>query len=403
MTVPGNSAVLFSVRDQTLKMHNAVQLNGGGKVKTMSGFSITLGTAFLLACISLCANAADVEMNGNASVSGTLNAGSFSGSAAGLTNIPGGAIANTSITVNQLANSAVTAEKLADAAVTSQKIAFFGKVAIVAPNGGDYSNPATAMSDYATWCGTPSATNTCLLKIMPGVYDVGTSTVVMQNYIDIEGSGENATTITGNVDSGTAGVVNGASNAEIRFITLKHTGGGTYAYAIYNSGASIKITNVTAMASGATWNYGITMTASSTPRILNATVTASGGTGSYAIMNGDHSSATLTNVTTMASGSSGSNIGLYNHTASATLMNVTATGTGGTLAVGVNNYAGSGSYTVRINNSRISGTSYSISAVQPYFTTLVGSSELGGGSAAGATCAGVYNSNYTNLYTGSCP
>jgi hypothetical protein len=77
---------------------------------------------------------------------------------------------------------------------------------------------------------------------------------VMQPYIDIEGTGENTTIITGNVDSATAGVVNGASNAEIRFITIKNTGGGTYAMAAYNSGGSIKITNATATASGATWN-----------------------------------------------------------------------------------------------------------------------------------------------------
>jgi hypothetical protein len=145
------------------------------------------------------------------------------------------------------------------------------------------------------------------------------------------------------------------------------------------------------------------MAASSSPRILNVTATATGGTGTYAIMNSDHSSSALTNVTATASGGSNSNLGVYNHTASATMMNVTATGTGGSvLAVGVDNYAGSGSYTVKINNSKITGTSYSVASVLPYFTTLVSSSELVGGAAAGATCAGVYNASYT-FFASTCP
>ena len=370
--------------------------------KRINSVFITIGTSLLLACMPFCAHSADVEMNGNASVTGTLSAGSFSGSGAGITNIPGAAISNTSITVNQLANSAVTVDKLADAAVTSSKIAFFGKVAIVSPSGGDYTNPAAAMSDYLGWCGTPSATNTCILKIMPGVYDVGTSTVLMQNYIDIEGSGEGTTTITGNVATGTAGVVNGASIAEIRFITVKNTGGGTSAMAIYNSGAAVKITNVTAMASGATYNYAVYSESSSSPLMLNVTASASGGTGSYAIMNSSASVATLTNVTATASGASGSNIGVYNSGSSATMLSVTVVATGGTANTAVNNYGGGSTYSVKIKNSVINGTTFSISN-QPNFTTHVGSTEISGALiGSGVTCAGVYNAAYA-FYGSSCP
>jgi hypothetical protein len=110
-------------------------------------------------------------------------------------------------------------------------------------------------------------------------------------------------------------------------------------------------------------------------------------------MNSTQSTATLTNVMATASVGSNSNIAVYNSASLAKIMNVTASGTGGTLGVGVNNYSGAGSYTLKINNSIISGTHYSISAIQPYFTTLVGSSELVGGSSVGATCEGVYNSS----------
>ena len=86
----------------------------------------------------------------------------------------------------------------------------YGKIAVVAKSGGDYSDPVTALNDVGTWCGSPTSINPCLLKIMPGVYNIDVLT--MYPYIDIEGSGENVTNIVGSYVS--------ASNAELRFMTL---------------------------------------------------------------------------------------------------------------------------------------------------------------------------------------
>ena len=81
-----------------------------------------------------------------------------------------------------------------------------------------------------------------------GVY---TEQVTMKPYVDIQGSGELATKITwtGSITD-TPGTVMGASNAELRFLTVENTGGYTYAVAIYNSSASLRLTHVTANASG---------------------------------------------------------------------------------------------------------------------------------------------------------
>jgi hypothetical protein len=87
------------------------------------------------------------------------------------------------------------------------------KVAIVDKSGKYYSNPVEAMNDIATWCGKPAETNLCLLKILPGIYDIGSNTLQMNHYVDIEGSGENVTKIKGN---GSLGVVSGAQNSAIR-------------------------------------------------------------------------------------------------------------------------------------------------------------------------------------------
>jgi hypothetical protein len=331
-------------------------------------------------------------MNGDVTVSGILSAGTFSGSGALITNIPGSAIAGTSITVNQLA----------DGAVTPAKIGFLGKVAIVAVSGGDYDNPATAMTDYATWCPSLDSTHPCLLKIMPGVYTVS-SPVMMQPYIDIEGSGENTTIIQGTIDIASTGVVNGANNAELRFLTVKNNGtGGTFAYAIFNLNAnSVKITNVTAMASGATNNYGVA-SSGSTPTLLNVTATATGGSGSYAVINGGGSSAKLINVTATAE-----SIAVYNSGSSAMLENVRATATGPSGNVcAINNYGNAGTqYTVTIRNSILDSNVYAISK-QDNFDTRVSNTEIRGSiiyNNVPAKCMGVYDSSYTTFYTNTCP
>ena len=103
----------------------------------------------------------------------------------------------------------------------------YGKVAFVAKIGGDYNNLLTAMNNISEWCGTPSADNPCLLKIMPGVYDNGSNTLNMQSYVDIEGSGENVTLIQAHPTITTATiryptVIQGTDNAELRYITIKN-------------------------------------------------------------------------------------------------------------------------------------------------------------------------------------
>jgi hypothetical protein len=65
---------------------------------------------------------------------------------------------------------------------------------------------------------------------MPGVYSVGLNSVQMYPYVDLEGSGENSTIISGNFgDDWRSGVVNGTDFSEIRLLTVENTGGGTYA------------------------------------------------------------------------------------------------------------------------------------------------------------------------------
>jgi hypothetical protein len=234
------------------------------------------------------------------------------------------------------------------------------RVAIVDKSDKFYSDPIAAMSDLPTWCGTPSSTNPCLVKILPGVYDIGTNTLQMQSYVDIEGSGENITKIKGSgsgYDTFSI-VIEGAKHSELRSLTVEHTGSEDYSIAVVGYPLQ-KLTNITAISTeGAEKNYGVycavevilfsenfIQSNSSAPlKISNATVIASGGNESVGVENGP----------------------------------------------------------VIIEKSSVTGSTYSI---RVYNETYVVNTQIDGpvgGFPGMTTCAGVYDENFT-FYANTCP
>jgi len=344
-----------------------------------------------------------------------------------------------SVTSGKIANGAVTNTKIATGAITPDKIGFYGNVAVVAASGGDYTNPVTAMNNVSSWCGTPSATNPCLLKIMPDVYNIGSGSIQMRRYVDIDGSGENTTKIIGNIQGYSTGVVRGASNAEIRYLTIENHGTSGFIRGIYNSGASPTISNITINVSGATINpqgyaenRGIANENNSMPLIKNVTINAS-GIHACGIINSDSTptienttisvsqnpsmgyyisgieslgncSLTIRDTTVDVSGGTDA-IGIHLRYGSASISNISVTVKGGTVAnKGFLNVSTDSPYTVTIDNSRIHGDTYSIENGNNY-TTKVGASKLEGPiHNVGGTviCAGVYNGNY-QFFTNTCP
>ena len=231
----------------------------------------------------------------------------------------------------------------AGALVISGNNMIYTKTLVVGPVGSPAQNGVALLNACAGLVGA-SSTNPSLLKIEPGIYDIGNASLQMQPYVDIEGSGENTTIITGHIEGPSSGTINGASNAEIRFLTVQNTGGGNVAIAInnINSNASPKITNVTAIASGATNNIGIGIS-SATPALTNVTARAEslGGTYNHGVANNNvndpNSSSLMQNVTAVASGGTNNN-GVYNaNSPSVVMRNVDATASGGTNSNGVFN------------------------------------------------------------------
>jgi hypothetical protein len=89
-----------------------------------------------------------------------------------------------------------------------------------------------------------SATDPWLLKIEPGFYDLGSTALAMKAFVDIEGSGELTTSITA-----TGASTIEAATAQLRFVSVGHTGGGTTVHG--DAAASgFSLTHVTLSADG---------------------------------------------------------------------------------------------------------------------------------------------------------
>jgi hypothetical protein len=115
-----------------------------------------------------------------------------------------------------------------------------GNKAIVAMSGGDYPDPHAALRDIGSWCGTPSATNPCLIEVMPGDYNVGVS-IALGDYVHLRGSGRDVTILTG---GSTGDVVVAAGNTSVRDLTI-FVEGRTRANAITVTGTNVWVDDVT--------------------------------------------------------------------------------------------------------------------------------------------------------------
>jgi hypothetical protein len=191
---------------------------------------------------------------------------------------------------------------------------------------------------------------------MPGYYDIGTSSVQMQQYVDIEGSGENTTVISGTIDTSTTGVVKSESHVEIRSLTIENRGGSGHfnTLALSNNDTAAKITNVTIMASGGANNYGVYNEGAVVPILFNVTVTVSGGSSSnYGIYN-KSSWAHMSNVTVNVSGG-GVNYGIFNQSSTGPfLTRSSVSANGGTYNYGIYN----SNTIINVTDSDISASGY---------------------------------------------
>ena len=332
---------------------------------------------------------------------------------------------------------------------------------LVSPVSGSPTMSGTALLNALAGIIDASASKPYVIKIDPGVYNLGSTQLVMKPYIDIEGSGQTSTSLQGpgNSDSSfLTGIIKTASSAELRNLQVVSQGAGqTTSIGIYvPSGSNTSIRDVTIIAGSASNSWGIRNLAAS-PILQNLTINVTGAgnqaygigttstnarpiikrtvinlTGAGAFAYGIYNDGVAApqemrdleiSVATSSSGAYGFYIDNFGSGQTYLLTGSTVTVSGGSSNYGVVFYGGTGgvfnfktSYIkatgsssygvyssfstggVSFNHCEVTGTTDSIDG--PGTPVFVGASRIAG-TVVGSTvaCAGAYNANYAALNT----
>jgi hypothetical protein len=243
-------------------------------------------------------------------------------------------------------------------------------IVTVAKAYGNFTDPVVAVNSITD----ASATNPYLVLIAPGTYTLTTS-LVMKPYVDISGSGENVTKLTGAISSATAETsmtVKGANHTTLSNLSISNTGGNGYSIGIYTTGLDISA------------------------RLQQVLATATGGDENISVLN-DHSSPIMTGVNIIAGGTAAANIGVYNYTYSSPIMTEVNTVVSGAADVnyGVLNYNHSSPTMTEVHTAASGGTTnYGVE------NALTSSPAIRRSSIAGAT-DGLHNNGATSTISQS--
>jgi hypothetical protein len=153
----------------------------------------------------------------------------------------------------------------------------FARTIVVSPDPSSAMASGAKLLDAVNGITDASSGHPYLVHLEPGIYDIGSSSLSMKPYVDIEGSGEDVTTIFAQNGNYT---VAGASNAELRWLTVTNIAPSfeDRARAIFVDNSSPRLTHVTAIAtSGRFDNVGIDIADSASPALSDVTANAGGG------------------------------------------------------------------------------------------------------------------------------
>lgn len=334
----------------------------------------------------------------------------------------------------------------------------FGETIRVGP-GATPAAGGTALLKALTSIADNSPSKPYLIKLAPGVYDVGSTMIVMKPYVDIEGSGQQTTIVQGvgnNDGNSLTGIIYGASNAELRNLQVKSSGagfGGSIGIVLESAGTRVR--DVTVVSSGATTNWGVRVVNGAVgglnPILDRITVEVQGGSTAYGVVirgeqvnvtikdskitvsstadaNGVYtvagfpkeltrlqvnvsgtSKATgvyvepqslpgtlrLSDSTVTASAGSVANYGVFMAFANAQLVRSTLTGSGGGSSYGIFENSFG---VVTVDHCEVTGATRAVSSPN----AQIGATRLSGGPTTAAACAGVYDESYT-FYPSTCP
>ncbi len=128
----------------------------------------------------------------------------------------------------------------------------------------------------------PSSSNPWLVKIGPGVFDLGGAGDYLPPYVNLDGSGQNSTTITDSSDFGS--LLNTGTGANtVSNVFLSNVNGGTVTYVIYANGTTLTLDHVFVEAFGGSSFTNAVYSNASNLLIYDGTIIAVGGGSSIGI------------------------------------------------------------------------------------------------------------------------
>lgn len=210
----------------------------------------------------------------NPAVSGTL-AGCVGSSNGGATLSLGGRVMTPS-TILRIASGGAC-----DASESGANLFGYANTVLVSAGSDVLANGQALQKAMQTVSTVATATRTFLVKLEPGIYDLGTAPLFMLPYVDLEGSGEGVTIITSKSRSNSYSTLVGAKNSELRFLTVESIG---LDATFFNVGIitvpgidkTFKVHDVTVNVSGPGLNSSAIFVLQSSPTIRNCTVNADG-------------------------------------------------------------------------------------------------------------------------------
>ncbi len=182
----------------------------------------------------------------------------------------------------------------------------------------------------------PSASNPWLVKVGPGIYDLGTGTVSLPAYVSLEGSGVYATTL--QETNSDPFVINCAGSGEVASLTAISVGTGSQAVGIWLAG-STRLRNVSVLAEGASSiNVAIVANHSGNSFLYDAEVAGLGGAYTRGLENQNATGVVFRGGTIEAAGGSTANHAILNSAGTVWVTGTTFDGgavTGSTTCAGV--------------------------------------------------------------------
>lgn len=217
---------------------------------------------------------------------------------------------------------------------------------VVSPVGSAIDNGTALKTAYEDISGA-TADVPILVKVEPGVYDLGTGRIDLLPYVNLTGSGTESTIIQSAQDTALNGVLDfqgGDTVIEIRDLTVEHTGTGS-GMGIYNE-STMFLKNVHISFSGIFSNFGYGVYNDAGYLRMDgceiSTVGYSGASGAYGVVNITNA-CELFNTTIRIKGASATYaIAAYNISGSTKLRHCVATAQNSTSGIAVGIFSGGG-------------------------------------------------------------